>query len=105
MKKELVRLAVRKAHQSLCHHKVSAIGLNKRGEVIGTAINRPRFSRYGGGIHAEMQLMRSCGPGLRTIIICRIGGSGALRPIHPCAKCLEKATEHNIKILTILEDI
>jgi hypothetical protein len=94
-------LAIRKARQSICRYKISAIGFNKRGEIIGKVCNSPRFYRKGGGVHAEMKLMRTAGPGLHTIIICRINNRGDILPIGPCEFCAEKAMELGIKIKTI----
>jgi len=99
--KSIIKLAVKKAQQSNCQFKISAVGINHRGEVIGSAINRQRFFHRGGGVHAEMYLMKHLGPGLKTIIICRVNRSGKMLPIHPCGICARKAEELGIKILTI----
>ena len=98
---ELIERAKKKAQQSECRYRISAVGLNKRGEVIGSTTNIKRFMRKGGGIHAEMNLMAKLGPALKTIIICRVGGQGEIRPIHPCSTCKEKADELGIKILSV----
>ena len=96
---EIKDLAIKKALQSACHYKISAIGLNKDGDVIAKSMNKHRFSQKGGGIHAEMQLMKK--PGIKTIYICRVNNNGKLLPIDPCDMCKEKANELNIKILSI----
>lgn len=90
-----------KAIRSPSKYHIGVIGMNIRGEIIGTAFNRPRFNRFGGGIHAEMALMRKCGKDLKTIILCRVGATGNVLPIHPCKVCKTKADELNIKIVTI----
>ena len=100
---ELASRLRRKALTSYCKYSVSALGFNRKGELIGTSRNRPRFNKYGGGIHAEMELMRKSGPGLKTILICRTNKNGDLLPIHPCMACSSKARELGIKILTLLE--
>jgi cytidine deaminase len=98
-----VNLAVRKAKKSSCHCKVSAIAWNYKGDLIMTAVNRPRFSKEGGGVHAEMLIMRKK-PMAKTILICRINNGGEIRPLHPCAACAEKAKELGIRIISVKED-
>ena len=100
-KRDIVHIAKKKAEQSISTYKVSAIGLNKRGEVVYTAFNKPRFMRKGGAIHAEMEVMLKGGPGVATIVICRVGRSGDILPIHPCEVCADKAEELGIKIVSI----
>lgn len=101
MTRELLDRLRKKALGSSCKYKVSAIGLNKRGEVICSCTNMPRFSRYGGSVHAEMHVMRKAGPGLTTIILCRVGSKGNLLKIDPCPKCAEKAKELGVKIMQV----
>ena len=90
-----------KAIRSPSKYHIGVIGLNIRGEIIGTAFNSPRFNRIGGGNHAEMMLMRKCGRDLKTIILCRVGARGNILPIDPCIVCKTKADELKIKIVTI----
>lgn len=94
---------VKKAMQSHCNYKVAAFGFNKKGELIYQSVNKHRFTRKGGGIHAEMEVMLKAGPGLKTIIICRTNRSGDLLPIDPCPTCAGKADELGIKIKTVKE--
>jgi len=96
----ILDIAIRKAKQSSCRFKVSAIGINHKGEVIGSYSNSPRWSKLGGGNHAEMRLMARYKNHLKTIYICRVGGAGELRPIDPCSVCSEKAEELGIKIIS-----
>jgi cytidine deaminase len=96
-------IAAKKATQSICRYKVSAIGFNKKGEIIHSSTNKPRFDRKGGGIHAEMEVMLKAGPALRTIVICRVNNAGDILPIEPCDMCQEKANELGIKIVSIKE--
>lgn len=100
-REEIKTIAAKKAAQSLCVYRVSAIGLNKHGEIVGTSINKHRFPKKGGSIHAEMALMRAHGKALKTIVICRVGKGGDIHPIHPCSVCAEKARELGIKILSV----
>ena len=104
-KRELKKLASQKAKQSICTYKVSAIGLNKRGEVIGSATNRFRFpeKRDKGNLHAEIALIHRYGKSLKTIVIGRVGNGGDLLPIHPCENCQAIADEMGIKIFSVWE--
>lgn len=92
---------IKKAATSLCHFHVAAIGLDYRGNVIIAKVNSPRFTRKGGGNHAEMVLMRSAPKSLRTIIIVRVNRRGELMPIDPCPACARKAAELGIQIRTL----
>lgn len=97
----LIEFARKKAGQSNCRYKISALGFNRKGEFIGATFNIKRFMRKGGGIHAEMKLMSIYGTLLKRIIICRVNRNGDFLPIHPCKTCQKKANELNIKIITI----
>jgi cytidine deaminase len=101
MTSRVAKIAKDKALQSSCTYKVSAIGLNKKGEVTYKAFNKSRFMKLGGGIHAEMEVMLKGGPGIRTIIICRVGNSGDILPIHPCEVCRRKSEELGIRIVSV----
>jgi Cytidine and deoxycytidylate deaminase zinc-binding region len=101
MSPRLIEIAVKKAKQSSCTYRVSAIGLNKRGEVVYKAFNKSRFMRPGGAIHAEMEVMLKGGPGVHTIVICRVGNNGDILPIHPCSVCKLKAEELGIRIVSV----
>jgi len=94
-------LAIKKASQSECEHKVSAIGFNHKGEVIGTQMNTMRFNKLGGGNHAETMLMKRYGKQLKTIVVCRVNNSGWLLKIDPCSACQKLANKLGIKLLTL----
>ena len=94
---------MKKASQSICRYKISVIGFDRKGKVVGLAINKPRFDRLGGGLHAEMNLMAQYGENIKTIVICRISNRGELLPIHPCKMCRTKMKELNIKYFTIAD--
>jgi len=98
---DIIPIAKKKALKSECRYKVSAIGVNAKGEVIASCTNRRRFSKLGGSIHAEMQVMKTAPKSLSTIILCRVGKRGLLRPIDPCIVCSTKAKELGVKILPI----
>jgi len=97
-------LIINKAQQSNCCYRIAAIGLNRKGEIVAVSINQHRFPHHGGGIHAEMVLMRKHPKSLRKIIIGRIGRSNELRPISPCSSCYKKSLELGIKIIAIKPD-
>ena len=100
---EIIRRVIKKARQSSCRFRISAIGISNKGEVLATTTNKQRFVRKGGGIHAEHAIIRLCSKALKTIIICRIGNGGAILPIHPCPTCARMAAEHNVKIVTVTD--
>lgn len=100
---QLLNRMKKKARKSSCHFKISAIGFDHRGRPIGITCNRPRFTKDGGGHHAEMLLMRQSPPNLRTILICRVNSTGDLLPIHPCKACKRKADLLGIRIKTVEE--
>jgi cytidine deaminase len=101
MNKQTISLAINKALQSSCNYKVSAIGLNIKGDIIGTAVNQHRINRYGGGLHAEINLIKKYGKKIKTIIICRVNKGGDILPIHPCDTCKKILDRMNIDIITI----
>lgn len=98
---DIIKLAIRKAKQSSCRHKVSAIGFSRKGDLIGTAINMNRIAKKGCSIHAEIALIRKFGRKLKTIVICRTNKSGDILPIRPCESCLSMANRYNINIKTV----
>ncbi len=100
---DIVNLAQRKASQSRCRYKVSAVGLDRKGRVLGCTMNRHRLSHRGGGVHAEIALIRKYGERLRSIIICRTNKRGDLLDIHACPACAQVASKLKIKIYSIKE--
>jgi len=97
VKERLIKTALR----STCKYRVAAIGLNARGTPISSAYNTSRIQRKGGGFHAEALVMRKSPPSLKTILICRLGMAGEIRPIHPCPACKRLADKLGIKIRTV----
>ena len=100
---EIKKRAIKKALSSSCRYNISALGFNRRGELIGSCTNTPRFVKLGGGNHAEMLLMKQSSLALHTIVLCRVNSNGDLLPIEPCQACQRKADELNIKIVTLEE--
>ena len=94
-------MARKKAGQSYSKYKISAIALDKGGNVLATAVNRPRFSRKGGGVHAEMIAIRKGGPKTHSIMICRVGNSGNLLDISPCENCQKILDKLGIKVYSV----
>lgn len=101
MSPSIIERAIKKANKSICKFKISAVGFNHKGEMIGSITNTPRFSRYGGGIHAEAALIKRYRGHLKTILICRVNTNGGLLPIDPCDKCQKLADKFNIKITSV----
>lgn len=91
----------RKALKSICKNKVAALGFDKRGNILGIMFNKPRFSRKGGGIHAEINLISRYGTNIKTILILRINTSGNVQPIDPCPVCDSVCRKLGIKIRSI----
>lgn len=101
----IIDRARKKAAQSICKFYVAAIGFNKSGIPIMARSNRPRFSKYGGGYHAERLIMEQAKQkGITSIVICRIGRSGKLRPIEPCENCSKIAKKLGIRLETIPDE-
>ena len=99
---EIIYTAQKKAGQSPCRNRVSALGFNKNGDCVMKAFNKYRFERKGGGIHAERQIMQQAKKkGIVHILICRVGRSGNLLPIEPCSKCQKIADKLGIVISSV----
>ena len=101
MQKTNLKRLFSKASQSRCQYKVAAMGIDDKNRVIGFTMNKPRFKRLGGSLHAEMLLMARYGKNIKTIYICRTNNFGETLPIDPCPTCKAKADELGIKIVTI----
>jgi len=100
--KNNIDLAIKKAQQSSCTHKVSALGFNRKMDCVAKTTNMHRFNWKGGGVHAERRLMEQHrAKGIKTILICRIGKAGTPLPIDPCPVCARLAQELGIKIVTV----
>ena len=99
--KHIIDLAIKKAKQSDCRYKVSAIGFNKNGDIIGSSSNKHLINRKGCSLHAEVNLIKKHARSLRTIIICRTNNRGDILPIQPCRTCSNLANKYGIIIKTI----
>jgi len=101
MTTDIVNFLKKKARQSNCRFRVSAIGLNHKGEIVGSTFNHLNLPKRNGGVHAEVRLLRRYGNHIKTIIICRVGHGGDIRPIRPCVNCYKVATKMGVKIISI----
>lgn len=98
-----LRMAQKKAANSSCRYRVLAIGLSRKGDLVGCATNYPRYTDEGGSVHAEINLLRKFGPKIRKIILLRVGAKGDLLPIHPCETCAKVLEKEGIKVETVLD--
>ena len=99
----MINRAIKKAQKSTCRHKVVAVGFNKNGDIIGISTNVPRFRKFGGSVHAEMNLIHNYGYKVRSIVIMRVGKSGQLLPIHPCKNCKKVLVKMGIKVKSMVD--
>ena len=104
----IVDKLISKAEQACSTYKISAMAFNRKGELLGSATNGFRTEHLtparGTGSHAERKLMARYGDNIKTIIICRIGKTGDLLPINPCAVCQKIADKMGIKIISVKGD-
>ena len=107
----VVNLLKEKASKSDCTYRVAAIGFDKKGNILGHAVNKHSkwnvlekedgVGRSGTAIHAERRLMERYQGVIKTILICRVGKRGALRPIDACPTCQKVADKLGVKIISI----
>ena len=99
---QLIKSLKSKASQSISKFKISAFGLNHKGEIVIKTTNSPFLNKYGGGHHAEAKIFSKAEQkNIKTIIICRIGKNGNLLPIDPCSSCAATAKKLGIKIISM----
>jgi cytidine deaminase len=102
---EIIAIAKKKASQSSCKYKVSAIAFNKKGEMVATAVNKHgQHSTHYRGLHAEMECLAKCNSVPKTMLICRVNPKGDFMPIDPCDNCRKVLEGKNIKILTVISN-
>ena len=107
----LISLLKEKASHSDCTYKISAIAFDKKGNVLGHMTNKHSawdvlekengIGRAGTAKHAERLLMQRYQGIVKTIVICRVGYSGELRPISPCRTCKKVAAKLGVRIVSI----
>jgi len=103
----------KKASKSQCTYKVSAIAFDRKGNILGHSSNRHSrnwnvldkcsHGREGTAEHAEQILFDRYGSNIKTMLICRVGRSGILRPISPCPICSKVARKYGAKIISVCE--
>ena len=109
---DITNRLIKKASKSHCTYKISAIGFDSKGNVLGQAVNKHSSwdvlektnntgGRAGTAKHAERILMSQYGRKLKTILICRVGRSGLIRKIDPCPTCKKVAEKYGIKIISV----
>lgn len=105
-KKKIINLIRKKASQSSCKYKISAIALNKKSEIIAQAINKhgQNENDYYRGLHAEMECLKKCKSTPTAMIIGRVNPAGDMLPIHPCNTCRKILEKKGIKIMTVSSD-
>lgn len=111
---ELVSLLQEKATNSPCTYKISAVAFDRKGEILGHVTNshsknwnvldKCGVGRAGTAEHAERRLLQRYRDLVKTIVICRIGRSGEIRPISPCKTCLKVASKYGAKIISIMPE-
>ena len=96
-----------KATQTNTCYRISAIAFSKKGEILGSTTNSfqmdGRRPGRGCGVHAERRLIARYRFNIKTILICRIGGSGDILPIKACITCQKIADKMGIKIISVDE--
>lgn len=107
----VVNLLCEKASHSPCTYRISAIAFDAKGDILGHSTNnhspnwnvclKESVGRSGTGQHAERVLLRRYKNLVKTILICRIGRSGIIRPIDPCPTCKKVAAKYGVKIISI----
>ena len=106
------QLLKEKATHSPCTYKISAIAFDSKGDILGHVTNshsrnwnildKQEIGRAGTAEHAEKRLFSQYGQLIKSIVICRIGRSGNLRPIDPCPACQKIASKYGAKIISLM---
>jgi hypothetical protein len=108
----LEELLKEKAHCSPCTYRISAIAFDKKGNILGHTTNshslnwnvleKAECGRAGTALHAEKRLIAQYSRLIKTIVICRVGRSGKIRPIDPCPSCKKTAAKYGINIVSLM---
>ena len=101
-----------KASHSPCTYKISAVGFDAKGDILGHVTNshsknwnvleKEKVGRAGTAIHAERRILQQYKDLVKTIVICRVGRSGDVRPIDPCPVCQKVASKYGAKIISLM---
>jgi len=84
--------------------RVVAVGLDKKGDILGISINTPAWNRGFPSAHAEWKLIDRYGKNISKIVLARFGLSGRLLPIKPCGMCRARIESLGIGVRIIGED-
>lgn len=104
-------LLLEKASHSPCTYKISAVAFDAKGDILGHVTNsHAQFNvlddggsgRAGTARHAERILLARYKNLVKTIVICRTGRSGVMRPIDPCPTCQKVAAKYGARIVSLL---
>lgn len=108
----LEQLLKEKASHSPCTYRISAVAFDRKGDILGHVTNshslnwnileKQDVGRAGTALHAEKRLIAQYGQLIKTIVICRVGRGGDLRPIDPCPACQKAASKYGIKIVSLM---
>ena len=99
---QFIKMMKSKANQSISKFKISAFGINHKGEIVIKTTNHPFLNKYGGGCHAEEKIFPHVAEkNIKTLILCRVGKKENLLPIDPCSSCKKTAKKLGIKIISI----
>lgn len=100
-----------KGSKSPCTYRISAIAFDSKGDILGhvtnshsknwNVIDKYHEGRAGTSEHAERRLLQRYKNLVKTILICRVGRSGIIRPIEPCKVCQKVAKKYGAKIISI----
>lgn len=110
--KAIEKLLKEKASHSPCTYRISGIAFDAKGEILGHVSNshsrnwnildKQEIGRAGTASHAERRLFARYGQLVKTIVICRVGRSGKIRPIDPCPACQKVAAKYGAKIVSLM---
>jgi len=96
MTKELLNRVRKKAIKATTAYRVIAVGC-VGGKIVVCACSH-RFTRKGGGIHAEEKVMIRR-KDVEKIFLFRFSKTGNMLQIEPCNRCSKHATRLGIKII------
>jgi len=82
-------------------HTVVAACENANGTLMHITTNAPRLFKRGGGIHAEVRVLRRAPKSVRTVYIARFGKSGNPLPIEPCESCARLARKLGVRVVSL----
>ena len=110
--KAIEELLKEKASHSPCTYRISGIAFDAKGDILGHVTNshsknwnvldKYKVGRAGTAVHAERRLFSQYKDLVKTVVICRIGRSGDIKPIDPCPACQKVANKYGAKIISLM---